>query len=229
MTMILQCKNLNVGYGQRAIISGMNLKINTGEIVALLGPNGAGKTSSLLTIAGGLPPISGEISLFGAPCSSPLYQRVRNGMGFITDERSLIFGLTARDNLRLRGGSVEGALAYFPELEEHLDRQAALLSGGQQQMLALGRALAAKPKLLLADELSLGLAPKMVQRLLKSLRAAADDGLAILLVEQHVSQALKIADYALILGQGKIMIEGKSANLKPRLAEIENSYLGNNG
>ncbi len=225
MTMQLQCHDLHAGYGERAVVRGLNLQVAAGEIVSLFGPNGAGKTTCLLTLAGALPAISGRVEMFGALNTDPMHLRVRAGLGFITDERSLIFSLSARDNLRLRGGSVADALSYFPELEPHLDRPAALLSGGQQQMLAVARALAAKPRLLLADELSLGLAPMMTARLLKALRAAADDGLAILLVEQHVSQALAISDRATVLGQGGVVIEGEASALRERLTEIEASYL----
>ena len=229
MTMLLQCRDLDAGYNGRAVVHGLNLHVAAGEIVSLFGPNGAGKTTCLLTLSGALSALSGTVEMFGELTSDPMYLRVRAGMGFITDERSLIFGLTARDNLRLRGGSVANALSYFPELEPHLDRPAALLSGGQQQMLAVARALAARPRLLLADELSLGLAPMMTARLLKALRLAADEGLGILLVEQHVSQALSISDRATVLGQGTVVMEGEAGALKTRLTEIEASYLSETG
>tara|TARA_R110000772_G_scaffold207017_5_gene317596 strand:+ start:2252 stop:2947 length:696 start_codon:yes stop_codon:yes gene_type:complete len=226
MTALLESQNLDVGYNGRAVVKGLNIHVAAGEIISLFGPNGAGKTTSLLTLSGAIPSISGTIKMFGKETSAPLHMRVREGMAFITDERSLIHQLSARDNLRLRGGSVETALSYFPELEPHLDRPAALLSGGQQQMLAVSRALAARPKLLLADELSLGLAPMLTKRLLKALRAAANDGLGVVLVEQHVSQALAISDHAHVLGQGRILLEGDANSLKQRVSEIESAYLG---
>jgi len=225
MTALIETRDLAVGYGARAVVSGLALHVEPGEVVSLFGPNGAGKTTTLLTLAGALVPISGQVVLFGDLASSPLHMRVRQGLAFITDERSMISNLTARDNLRLRGGSVDRALEIFPELEEHLDRPAALLSGGQQQMLAVARSLASQPRLLLADELSLGLAPLLVQRLLKAVRAAADQGVGVLLVEQHVAQALAISDRAYLLGQGTVALEGSAELLKERLDDVAAAYL----
>jgi branched-chain amino acid transport system ATP-binding protein len=179
----------------------------------------------MLTLAGELPPIKGSTWLLGQECKAPLYERVRAGLSFITDERSLIFGLSTRDNLRLRGGSVADAIALFPELEPHLSRQAGLLSGGQQQMVAMARSLAARPKVLIADELSMGLAPQIVSRLLASLRQAADRGVGVLLVEQHVSQALNVCDRAYILNHGKVVLAGTAEELKRQSTDIEAAYL----
>lgn len=222
---VLEARNLSVGYGGQAVVRDLNLAVRAGEIVCLFGNNGSGKTSTLLTLAGELPPIDGETRFLGEATRAPLYQRVRQGLAFITDERSLVFSLTARDNLRLRGGSVDGALALFPELEPHLDKPAGLLSGGQQQMVAMARSLANEPRVLMADELSLGLAPKLVDRLLRALRQAADRGLGVLLVEQHVSKALAISDRALVLSQGRVVLEGDAADLKQRVGDIEAAYL----
>ena len=141
------------------------------------------------------------------------------------EERSIIRGLTVLENLRIGRGSVEAALDYAPMLANLLTRPAGLLSGGEQQMLSLARALAAQPKLLLADELSLGLAPLIVDRLLEGVREAADRGVAVLLVEQHVRSALKIADRAFVLRRGRVVLSGRAEDLMGRIDEIEESYL----
>lgn len=225
MTELLHANRVSMGYHGQAVVHEIDLTVQSGQIVVLFGPNGAGKTTTLLSLAGELPLLGGTVSLFGKPCDAPLYQRVRRGLSFISDERSLIFGLSVRDNLRMCGGSVDAAVALFPELEEHLSRSTALLSGGQQQMVSMARCLAARPKLLIADELSMGLAPKIVERLLAALRQAADDGLGVLLVEQHVSQALQIADTGIILNQGRAVLSGSAAELKTKMAALEGAYL----
>jgi len=226
--MLIESHGADVGYGGRAVLSGLDLQVRAGEIVTLFGPNGAGKTTTLLSLAGAIPLVAGEVVLFGRPTTAPMHRRVRQGMSFITDRRSLIFQLSVRDNLLLRGGSIDDALAYFPELGDHLGKLAGLLSGGQQQMLAVARSLASRPRLLLADELSLGLAPLIVERLLAAVRAAADEGLGVLLVEQHVRQALEIADRGYVLGGGGVTLTGDAATLRRQIAELESAYLGGN-
>lgn len=224
--MLIEASGVAAGYGGRGVVSGLDLHVRAGEIVALFGPNGAGKTTTLLTLAGAIPLVAGEVALFGTPTAAPMHRRVRQGLSFITDRRSLIFQLSVRDNLLLRGGSIEDALSYFPELGDHLDKSAGLLSGGQQQMLAVARSLASRPRLLLADELSLGLAPMIVERLLAAVRAAADEGLGVLLVEQHVRQALGIADRGYVLGGGGVTLSGDAATLGRQLGDVEAAYLG---
>ncbi|WP_422342713.1 ABC transporter ATP-binding protein [Parasphingorhabdus sp.] len=225
METLVETHNLSAGYQGQAVIANLNLNVKKGEIVALLGTNGVGKTTTLMTLAGTLPPVDGEVSLFGIETKRPLYRRVREGLGFISDRRSLIRKLSVRDNLRLQGGSVEAALSIFPELADHLGRPAGLLSGGQQQMLTVARCLASQPHLLLVDELSLGLAPLIVKRLLATLRSAADNGLGVLLVEQHVSQALSISDRGYVLGRGKVQLEGSARELRQQGTDIEAAYL----
>jgi branched-chain amino acid transport system ATP-binding protein len=225
---MLDVVGLTTGYGSVPVVKGIDLRVPAGELVALLGPNGAGKTTTMLAISGVLPS-TGRIDFMGQPLAGPLHKRVGRGLGFIPEERGVFRQLSARINLDLGRGGVDGALEMFPELERLLDRQAGLLSGGEQQMLVLARALAAKPTLLLVDELSLGLAPMIVQRLLTALREAADDGTAVLIVEQHAEQALKVADRAYVMIRGAIELEGSGAEMRARIGEIERSYLGGLG
>ena len=222
---LLEAINLNAGYQQQAVVRNLNLHVNTGEMVCLLGPNGAGKTTTLQTLAGDLSAIRGSVNLFGQPCTLALHQRVRQGLAYITDERTLVMGLSVADNLRLRGGSIRAATEYFPEITPLLNRQAALLSGGQQQIVAVARCLAAKPELLIADELSMGLAPKIVDRLLLSLRQAVDNGLGVLLVEQHIDKALAHSDRAYVMSHGDIVMSGNSHALQQQRSAIEQAYI----
>jgi ABC-type branched-subunit amino acid transport system ATPase component len=225
MTHVIETRGLCAGYGGSPVVRALDLHVDAGEVVALLGPNGAGKTTSLLTIAGDLPAVSGEVRFFGEPERSSLQQRARRGMSLVTDDRSIFFGLTGRENLRLAKCSEEDVLAQFPELAPHLDRTGGLLSGGQQQMLSVGRALASKPRIFLADELSLGLAPIVVQRLLAAVRSAADAGAAVLIVEQHAHLALDVADRAYMLVNGQLRRAGSAAEFRGDIADIERSYL----
>ncbi|ASN20139.1 ABC transporter ATP-binding protein [Arthrobacter sp. YN] len=220
---LLELNGVAAGYNNRAIVSGVDLAINPGEIVALFGANGAGKTTTLLTVAGALRPISGSIKLFGEPHPGSLYKAARAGLAVLTDDKTIFAGLTTKENLLLGKGTVEAALTFFPELADHLHIQAGLLSGGQQQMLALARILASRPRLILADELSLGLAPKIVQRLLNALRQAANDGAAVLLVEQHVNAALSKVDRVCVLAQGSLALEAPAHEITP--AAITDLYL----
>jgi branched-chain amino acid transport system ATP-binding protein len=209
-----------------AVVRDLDLRVSPGEVVALLGANGAGKTTTLMTLAGQLRPIAGEIRAYGKPTRAPMHERCRKGLSIITEERSVIMGLTAADNLKLAGVSPAAATALFPELRPVLKRTAGLLSGGEQQMLTLARALARRPRVLLADELSLGLAPIIVRRLLAALRRAADaDGVGVLLVEQHVRQALKYADRVYVLNRGRLVLEGPVADVAAQLDAIEDAYL----
>jgi branched-chain amino acid transport system ATP-binding protein len=222
---LLEARSLSAGYGRLAAVSELDLSLRPGEVVALLGANGAGKTTTILTLAGELRPLGGELLWRGAPTRAPLARRTREGLGLVLEERSVFASLTVAENLNIGRGSVADALELFPELVPHLKRRAGLLSGGQQQMLAVGRALAARPAALLVDELSLGLAPVLVERLLEGVRAAAAGGVGVLLVEQHVSQALAVADRAYVLRRGRVALEGTSAELGERLEEIERVYL----
>ncbi|MBL7500996.1 ATP-binding cassette domain-containing protein [Frankia sp. CNm7] len=226
MDTLLGCAGLSAGYGSMAVVRELDLHVARGEVVALLGANGAGKTTTLLTLAGQLPPLAGTVLADGKPTKAPMHERCRTGLSFITEERSVIMGLTAKENLKLAGVPTAAATALFPELEPVLNRPAGLLSGGEQQMLTLARALARRPRALLADELSLGLAPIIVRRLLTALRQAADtDGVGVLLVEQHVRQALRFADRVYVLNRGRLVLEGPVADVQSQLGAIEAAYL----
>ena len=215
----------------------LNLEVRPGEVVALLGPNGAGKTTTLETIAGLNRPISGTVELSGESIGGkPAYVLARRGLALVPEGRALFPGLTVREHLRLAGGATAAGnrpsredelLEMLPELRKCLGRKAGLLSGGEQQMLAVGRALVTRPRLLLVDEMSLGLAPVIVERLLPILRRAADElGSSVLFVEQHVALALEISDRAYVLAHGRIRLEGPAAELRERRELLAASYLG---
>jgi ABC-type branched-subunit amino acid transport system ATPase component len=223
---LLEARNLTSGYAGVAAVHDLNLSVNTGEVVGILGPNGAGKTTTILTLCGELVPISGEVRFGGEVAPGSLAQRARKGLALVTEEKSVFMSLTTAENLRLGRGDPEQALEIFPMLRDHLKRKAGLLSGGQQQILTLARALAGRPKILLADELSLGLAPIVVQQLFEVIRRAADDrGVGVLLVEQHVRSALRISDRIYVLQRGRCVIEGTAAEMRGRIDEIESTYL----
>ena len=225
-TTVLEARGVAAGYGPQPVIHDIDIVVQPGEVVGLLGANGAGKTTMLLALAGELPLLAGEVLLDGAVTTAPLHRRAKRGLTFVTEEKSVFMGLTARDNLRVADVDVDVALDLFPELERLLAVRAGLLSGGEQQMLTLARALSRKPRVLLADELSMGLAPLIVKRLLEAVvRIAKNQGTAVLLVEQHVRKALEYCDRAYVMHRGRIELSGSSGELMGRLDEIEDRYL----
>jgi sulfate-transporting ATPase len=225
MTSVLETNGLRAGYGNVEIVRELRLHVDEGEVVALLGPNGAGKTTTISTLSGELRALGGEVRFLGTRTDAPMHVRARKGLGVVSQERAVLMELSARENLRVSRCDIDCALALFPELEPHLERRVGLLSGGQQQMLALARCLARKCRLLLVDELSLGLAPRVVDRLLHAVRDAADDGTAVLLVEQHIHKALSVADRVLVMTRGTVALEGNAGDLVHRLDEIQDAYL----
>jgi branched-chain amino acid transport system ATP-binding protein len=222
---IVRARGLYAGYGGVPIVRDLDLEVHAGQIVALLGANGAGKTTTLLTIAGALKPLAGELWVAGHGDSASLQTRARRGLAIVSDDRGIFRELTTRENLRLGGGDPREAVRLFPALERLMNRKAGLLSGGEQQMLGLGRALARNPSILLVDELTLGLAPVIVRSLLKAVRTAADAGTAVILVEQQVRMVLDVCDHAYVLQRGRVQLSGSAEEIQRSRAEIERSYL----
>jgi branched-chain amino acid transport system ATP-binding protein len=218
---LIEARGVSSGYAGTAAISDVDLHVRAGEVVALLGANGAGKTTTMRTLAGQLAATRGDVLWRGRPGFEPLHRRARNGLAYVTEERPVFATLSVRSNLRLGRGSVDEALDRFPDLRPLLGKRAGSLSGGEQRMLALARALAAHPQILLIDELSLGLARPVVTRLVATMREAADRGIGVLFVEQHIPVALTIADRCYVLHQGRVVLHSE----QPDAEEVEHAVL----
>ncbi len=230
MEAVISVRNMSTGYGGNPVVHDLSFEVKPGEVFCLLGPNGAGKTTTMLALAGELPLISGDVEFHGVKQKAPLYKRARNGMSYVTEERSVFKGMTLRDNLRIGGVDAEEAVALFPELGRRMSVRGGLLSGGEQQMLTLARALGRKPRLLLADELSLGLAPLVVDRLLQAVRRAADEQqTAVIMVEQHAHKALKYTDHAVVIRRGRVSLDLTGEQARTRIGEVEQAYLTSAG
>lgn len=224
-TVALRTRNLSVGYHGVPVVRDVDLEVHRGEMVALLGANGAGKTTMLLGVVGALGVLGGEVELLGASARGPLEHRARRGLGFVPEQRAVITRLTVAENLRLGLGPPARALEWAPELRPLLGRRAGLLSGGEQQILALARALAAEPRLLVIDELSLGLSPQLSERAMTTVRCAADTGTAVLVVEQRSALVLAAADRGYVMSRGRIVATGDAGTLARDTEGLAASYL----
>jgi len=226
----LSVHGMSAGYGGSPVVADVDLEVGAGEIVALLGPNGAGKTTTLLALSGALPLIHGEVTVLGRPLRSGARRQGAVGVAHVVQGRGVFTGLTTRENLRLvdRGGeATKEVLNLLPALKQLLRTPAGRLSGGEQQMLALARALVARPRLLIIDELSLGLAPKVVAEMLDSLAGRVrEQGMAVLLAEQHAAVALSVADRAYVLAAGHVVDEGPATAFADNPERLAAAYLG---
>ena len=234
MTM-LTIHGLRSGYGKIEVLHDVDLTIEQGQIVTLIGANGAGKTTLLKTISGLIRPTAGTIEFEGKTINRrPAHKIVGLGLSHVPEGRAVLKRMTVMDNLRMGAyarsdaaieGDIGDVLARFPALSERRQHLAATLSGGEQQMLAIGRALVARPRLLLMDEPSLGLAPKFVTRIFQTLRELKQEGKTILLVEQNARQALQVADHAYVMERGRIALSGSGESLL-NTPEVQRTYLG---
>lgn len=234
---MLKIVNLRSGYGSLRVIDGISLHVKAGEIVTLIGANGAGKSTLLKTVAGLLPATEGRVLFEDKDIAGWPAERIAAfGLTLVPEGRGLFPGMTVLDNLRMGGYArhlkarqldrrVEQACAVFPVLSERLSERAGHLSGGQQQMLALARALVGQPKALLLDEPSTGLAPLLVTEVLQKIQQLKSSGLAILLAEQNVQGALRISDRAYVMKTGRVALDGPAAELM-KSEEINQAYLG---
>ncbi len=234
---LLEVDGIDVYYGEIQALRGVSLHVGAGEMVALVGANGAGKTTMLRTVSGLLAPRRGEIHFEGRPIHGlPAYEVVRHGITHLPEGRDLFPSLSVLENLRMgywarrreRAGmadALDRAMSLFPRLRERATQAAGTMSGGEQQMLGIARALMPSPRLLIVDELSLGLAPMVVEQLFDVLRAVNAEGASVLLVEQFVHMALANTDRAYVLAKGEIVTAGRSAALREDPALVE-SYLG---
>jgi branched-chain amino acid transport system ATP-binding protein len=235
---LLELSGVTTGYGKVEVLHDVWLSVPAGSVVALIGPNGAGKTTTLRALAGALPVWRGAVTLDGRRIDGlRAVDRARLGLTLIPEGRGVFPGLSVRDNLDLsaradraatageRHARLDGVLETFPRLRERLDQRAGTLSGGEQQMLALSRALLAGPRVLLMDELSMGLAPKVVEQLFETVGHLKARGMTILLVEQYLTYALRYADICYVLSKGRVAFVGEPSELRES-DELSSSYLG---
>ncbi len=231
---ILQVRGLEVRYGEARALFGVDLEVAEGQVVAVLGPNGAGKSSLAAAITGRVAPSAGTVQVGGADVTGRAASRIsRLGVAYVPEERAIFPHLSVHDNLRVllrhavpkseRSIALDRSFELFPVLRERRRQQAGTLSGGEQQMLSLARVLAAPPRLLVADEMSLGLAPRLVELVFESLGAARAEGVTVLLIEQYVERALELADEAVILRRGRVAWHGPASEAGDELVA---GYLG---
>jgi branched-chain amino acid transport system ATP-binding protein len=232
---VLTLDGLTVARGGRPVVRDVSLRIEPSEVTALLGPNGAGKSSLVLAVAGLLRPEAGSVNLNGTDLSGSRPEKIRQaGVAVVPEGRRLLSELSARDNLQVatyalpRAEAQEGldfALEMFPELRPKLGVRARSLSGGEQQMLVLAQALASKPRFVLIDELSLGLAPVVLKRLIPTIRELAESGIGVLLIEQFATIALGLAKGAHVMGHGSLQFSGEASELRERPELLQSAYL----
>ncbi|QTX05715.1 ABC transporter ATP-binding protein [Agromyces archimandritae] len=230
--MMLEVSGLHAGYGKLGVLHDVSLGVDAGEILTVVGANGAGKTTLLRAVNGLIRPTAGSVKIDGTDITGKPTERMASlGLTHVPENRLCFPTLTVRDNLMLgawaRGGKGDEAavLELFPRLEPRLNQAAGTLSGGEQQMVAIGRGLMAAPKAIMLDEPSIGLAPKVVAEIMRVLGRLRDQGLAVLLVEQNVRASFGIADRAVVMQRGRVVLEGTPAELV-ELPEVRNAYLG---
>ena len=236
MPPLLEVDGVTSGYGKVEVLHDLSIGVPEGTVVALLGPNGAGKTTTLKVISGTLPVWQGNVMYDGKRIDgrSP-YEIARSGVTLVPEGRGIFPGLNVRENLEIgvragdsdesRGDRLEQVLTTFPRLRERLSQRAGTLSGGEQQMLALSRAFLGNPRVLLMDEISMGLAPRIVEQLFESVNELRERGLTIVLVEQYLTYALRFADICYVLAKGRIEFVGEASELRDSEA-LASSYLG---
>jgi branched-chain amino acid transport system ATP-binding protein len=226
----LECRGLEAGYGKVTVLRPLDLAVESGSVLAVLGPNGAGKTTLMNTFAGLLPRLGGEVLVDGAPVDSGRpAAAARAGIVLVPDDRSLFKSLTVGENIKVAAGGRDprSMIELFPALEKRWKVAAGATSGGEQQMIAVARGLVQQPKVLLIDEMSMGLAPVIVERLLPIVRRIADEtGTAVVLVEQHVKLALEVADRAIVVVHGEVSLSGDADELARDPKRLEAAYLG---
>lgn len=234
--MLLQVKNLRCGYGSLEVVRGVSLHVSAGEIVGIVGANGAGKSSLLKAIVGLVAPWHGEILVDGRPVVGlPAWQSISNSVVLVPEGKMIFADMTVRENLLIGGYhnadrllQLDIVLERYPRLSERINQLGGTLSGGEQQMLALARALMARPKMLLLDEPSMGLAPRLVQEMFAEIVKMKDLGVTVLIVEQNAVSTLKIANRAYVMETGEILLEGEARDLLNN-PEVKRAYLGKAG
>jgi branched-chain amino acid transport system ATP-binding protein len=232
----LEVDNLESGYGEVQVLWGVSLKVRTGQLTTILGANGAGKTTTLRTIVHWLKPWKGRVLLDGSDVTHmSVHTKAKRGLVLVPEGRQLFGDMTVHENLEMgaypprsrknMGKNLDRVYALFPRLKERSNQRAGTLSGGEQQMLAVGRGLMQDPKVMMIDELSLGLSPLLAQQLFLTLKKLKEEGLTIVLVEQNVHLALALADYAYVMAEGRVRLEGP-ANQVANMDEVRTTYLG---
>jgi branched-chain amino acid transport system ATP-binding protein len=233
---LLELRNLSAGYGQVQILWEVNLSLERGRLTSLVGGNGAGKTTLLRAVMGSIRPWAGTVSFDGRPITGmPPFAKAAQGLALVPEGRQLFPRMTVYENLEMgaenprarqhMARNLERVYTMFPRLQERARQQAGTLSGGEQQMLAVARGLMAEPEILMIDELSLGLAPVLVLSLFETLKKLKDEGLTMLLVEQNIRMALTVSDYAYVLAEGRVALEGTAGEVAEN-PTIQKAYLG---